>query len=170
MQSKEVEFKQILEKNKDRIFRICCYHEKDETIRQDLYQEVLINIWNALRRFRNESKLSTYIYRIAVNTALKFKLTEAKNNWKLNSIEKIHKVTFQYHDINNEQESKIKLLMEAIYQLKQPERTIISLLLEDFSYQDIADVTGLTKNNVGVKITRAKEKLRKILEGYKNEF
>ena len=78
MDTKEKYFKSIVNENKDKIYRICCYYLSDKDSRQDLYQEILVNIWKSLDGFRKEAAISTWIYRIAVNSSLMFIYKERK--------------------------------------------------------------------------------------------
>jgi RNA polymerase sigma-70 factor (ECF subfamily) len=164
-------FKEVLRENKDRIYRICCGYERDPDSRDDLYQEILLNIWKSLEKFEGRSMISTWIYRIAVNTAL----MHVKKESKLNSM----KTSIDENSIDiaeagpEEKEQKIELgrqiekLYSCINMLGKLERLIISMVLEDLSYKDIAEVTGLSPTNVGVKINRIKKELARLMEGAK---
>jgi len=168
MENKESNFRKAIEENKDRIYRICCYYITDEDSRMDLYQEIMINIWKELGSFRGESAIGTWIYRIAVNTSLLFIHKEKRR--------KLINVKLQDYAIENiideslvnekvELENNIQFLYSSINKLTISDKTIISLVLEDFSYKDIGEITGLSVSNVGVKVNRVKQKLRKIMEG-----
>lgn len=133
---------------------------------EDLLQDIYINIWNSLDKFKGEAKISTWIYRIAVNTAL-------LHNKQL---QKDRKVIANYlqektneDDDYTEIEENIVLLKKSINQLMEQDRILISLLLEGLKYDDIADILGITLNNVGVKINRAKKRLTKIMEDFQYE-
>lgn len=164
MMDRENLFKNIIDENKDRIYRICCYYVSDEEDRKDLYQDVLHNIWNGLKKFRSDAKISTWIYRVAVNSALAFLLKRRRE----------HKQSAAYTDFiasqaTNRQEDdntkKINLLHKAIARLPLIDMIIISLVLEDAGSKEIAKVTGLTDSNVRVRIHRAKESLKQIING-----
>lgn len=160
-------FKQILAENKDRIYRICCAYEHDIDERDDLYQEIMINIWKNLEKFEGRSAISTWIYRIAVNTSL----LHVKKSVKKKSIHtEIDEKTLSISD-SGEREEKIKLgtqiekLYQCINKLPELDRLIISMVLDDLSYKEIAEVTGMTVNNTGVKINRIKKELGKLMGG-----
>lgn len=159
----ETRFANIVEENKDKIYRTCCYYVSDDDERKDLYQEVLMNIWKGLEKFRGDSSITTWIFRITVNSALAF-LARQKKNKKVALFEDI---------IDNEQKSmedrrqEINLLQKAISQLPLLDMIITSLVLEEVSTKEIADITGLTGGNVRVRIHRVKDVLRKIIEGEK---
>lgn len=123
---------------------------------QDLYQEMLIQLWQAIPRFKNQSALSTYVYRVVLNTAMTYRRQNKK-----------HKVLEGLPDqgimaeVNtaSEKEQEVALLYQAIYRLAPSDRSIMLLYLDEKKYQEIADILGLTSSNVGVKITRIKKKL-----------
>jgi RNA polymerase sigma factor (sigma-70 family) len=156
-------FSNLIEENKDKIYRICCYYISGEEERKDLYQEVLLNIWKGFRSFKKEAAFSTWVFRIAVNTALAY-LTKKRS---------IQKRKLQYADFIKTQESKtelsgieeINILHKGISDLPLLDMIIISLVLEEVSSKEIAKITGLTESNVRVRTHRAKEKLKELLKG-----
>ena len=160
-------FKQILAENKDRIYRICCAYEHDSDERNDLYQEIMINVWKNLEKFEGRSAISTWIYRIAVNTSL---LHVKKAVKKKSTQTEIDESTLSLTD-GGEREEKIKLggqiekLYQCINMLPELDRLIISMVLDDLSYKEIAEVTGMTVNHTGVKINRIKNELGKLMGG-----
>lgn len=158
-------FEQILSENRDKIYRICCAYERDSDERDDLFQEILVNVWKNLEKFEGRSALSTWIYRIAVNTSL----LHVKKSARLNSLHTgldDNTINIKDHD---DKEEKVKLgeqiekLYENINRLQEVDRLIISMVLDDLSYKEIAEVTGLSVNNVGVKINRIKKELGKLM-------
>ena len=163
MKKGEQIFANLIEENKDRIFRICCYYLADEEDRKDLYQETLLNIWKGFKSFKGESKFSTWAYRITVNTALTF----------ISKKKRIQEKTMNYMQQFEQNKSKAKansmeainLLHQGISRLPLLDMIIISLVLEEASSNEIAAITGLTESNVRVRIHRAKEKLKEIMEG-----
>ncbi|KXK54995.1 MAG: ECF subfamily RNA polymerase sigma-70 factor [Chlorobi bacterium OLB5] len=161
-------FKQVLEENKDRIYRICCAYERNQAERDDLYQEILINIWKNLEKFEGRSAISTWIYRIAVNTSLLHIQKENKRNSLKSDINEntlaVPETAAEDRENKIETGKKIDLLYECINQLSSLDRLIISMVLEDLSYKEIADVTGLTVSNTGVRINRIKKELFKLME------
>lgn len=166
---KNTVFKQVLDENKDRIFRICSAYERNSDDRDDLYQEILINIWKNLDKFEGRSAISTWIYRIAVNTSLMHVKKESKrNSIKTELNENTPDITESSAEEREEKiitGSKIEILYECINRLGSLDKLIISMVLEDLSYKEIADVTGLTVNNTGVRINRIKKELLKLMEG-----
>ena len=161
MNNKEQNFEQLYIELKDKIYRLCLGFMGNPTDADDLFQEVLIKIWNNLDNFRKESSINTWVYRITTNTAL-FSLN------KINKSSRNHTNLIPENLIteNNQgntlfEQDKINKLYEAISSLKEIDRIIISLLLEDNSYKEIADITGINISNVGVRINRIKKILVK---------
>jgi len=161
--NKEQLFNDVYVENKDKIYRICCFYIQDEDERKDLFQEVLTNVWRGLDRFEGRSKISTWVYRIAVNTSMAYFKKQNKENDIKNGIEK--ELSFESHEPSseNEQES-IRRLHYAISDLNKLEKAIVSLMLEEVSQKEIAEVMGFSENNIRVKIHRIKNKLKSILK------
>ncbi len=159
MKNKEKYFDQIYVDLKDKIYRLCLGFMGNKTDADDLFQEVLIRIWKSLDNFRQESSINTWVYRITTNTALlsinkinKSKYRETNllpNNLKIETTQVVE----------SEKQDQIKKLYQAISTLKEIDRIIISLLLEDNTYKEIAEITGISISNVGARINRIKKKL-----------
>jgi RNA polymerase sigma-70 factor (ECF subfamily) len=153
-------FEDLIKQYHPMIYKICRVYSNREDF-DDLYQEVLINLWRSLKTFEERSKLSTWLYRVVLNTALTYQRNSKKEKAKV-PIDNILEIVDADND-REEREIKIEQLYSAISQLKKNERSIILLYLDEKSYDEIADITGLTISNVGVKISRLKNKLFKIL-------
>lgn len=166
--SKEERFKQLLEENSERIQRICRYYNPNTEDQKDMYQEVLVNIWKSLDGFRGESALSTWVYRVAVNTSLSFTGKAFKEMKLMVDADKVN-----LSSIIDEENLKEKVQTEAQFNRLQDElnllsvidKALISLTLEGLSMREIADVIGITEPNVRVKIHRIKTQLRDKLTG-----
>jgi RNA polymerase sigma-70 factor (ECF subfamily) len=165
MQTKEKEalFSEIYSGYKDRIYRICYgyIYEKEQV--DDLFQEIMINIWNSLERFRGDSKIGTWIYKVAVNTAL---LYNKKNKFygKLHfTIPETSETEMETDDFKIREE-KLRMLANCISRLEKDDRIVISLILEELSYEQVSEITGITVSNVGVKVNRIKKKLFNMLK------
>ena len=169
MKDKETYFRQVYAENKDRVFRICCSYVKDEQDRLDLYQEILTKVWESLGTFKGNAQISTWLYRVAVNTALVFISKSKKQAKQFQGLE-----AHEFKLATNEEEKLTKIQLEAdierlyacINQLAISDKTVISLYLEELSYKEIAQVTGLAANHIGVKINRIKQKLATLLTAY----
>jgi RNA polymerase sigma-70 factor (ECF subfamily) len=137
-----------------------------------MYQEVLVNIWKSLESFRGDSAVSTWIYRIAVNTSLNFTGKAFRQmklivNTDVNNLKAI--VDDEESDRKLQQEEKLSRLQDELNQLSVIEKALISLVLEGLSMKEIADVIGITESNVKVKIHRVKTQLKNKLRGKNNE-
>lgn len=160
-EQKENTFLRILEKHSDRIQRICWgFSSKHEDV-EDIYQNVLLNIWRGLNKFEGRSEIATWIHRICINSCLLWKRKEKKLMEKATLNESTFGLSVEEQFIKNE---KIVALHTAIQTLNKMDKSIALLILEECSYKEIADVTGLTVTNVGVKINRIKKQLKKKLE------
>jgi RNA polymerase sigma-70 factor (ECF subfamily) len=161
MPLKEQHFKQIIEQNSERIQRICSYYAPTAEDRKDMYQEVLVNIWKSLDNFRGEAAISTWIYRIAVNTSISYAGKEVRR-LSLN-VDKDPAVLSSIIDYDADREisaAKVEELGNALNQLSVIDKLLISLSLEKLTAREIADIIGITEPNVRVKIHRIKENLR----------
>ncbi len=161
--NKEELFNEVYKANKDKIYRICCFYLNDIDDRQDLFQEVLTNVWRGLERFEGRSKMSTWIFRIAVNTALAYRIRQRKESVNLENVRSEMRKTWDHIDTEGEKETMGKLY-HAISGLNKIEKAIVSLMLEDISQQEIAEIMGYTENNIRVRIHRIKQKLKSILK------
>ena len=151
------DFDELYKEFSPRIYKLCLSYSGDKIAADDLHQESWIAVWNSLPKFRNESKIGTWIYRIAINTCL-VGIRNQKN--KADNSEAILSKLVQEDFYDNSRE--IARLYESISQLKENERIIISLVLEEKSYEEIAEITGITENNLRVKIHRIKKELQEI--------
>lgn len=158
---KEKHFQQVFDENKDRIYRLCFSVIQNKNDADDLFQEVMINVWNNLDKFRGDSEISTWIYRITVNTALLFNKKSARKNEVTPAIndEKLDLIKSDMKNNNIEQQELLKILYMCIGKLKRQDKIIITLLLEGLSHKEISDIVGITVNYVGVKFKRIKEVL-----------
>ena len=145
-------FLDLLHRHRSRIQRLCYGYLNSASESEDLFQEIMTNVWNSLPKFRGDSQPGTWLYRIAVNTALmhrrRFRPTEEL-------IDIADHSRGPQHDL--EQQERLAALYRAIATLGDQDRLIITLLLEGLSYREIAEITGIMVNYVGVKITRIKQ-------------
>ncbi|RIJ36854.1 RNA polymerase sigma factor [Pontibacter oryzae] len=163
MPDKEKLFEQIVRENREKLYRICraCMPDPDDA--NDLYQEVLVKVWLNLHTFRGGAKLSTWLYRVALNTAILHKKKQRNHTSLLpQHISELSDTTESGH--KQEQEALLQQLHHCISCLEKQDRLIISLVLEEVSYKEIAEVMGLTVNHVGVKINRIKQRLAVLME------
>ena len=159
---KEERFKLLIDENSERIMRICRYYNPNPEDRKDMYQEILVNVWKSLDTFRGDSKISTWVYRIAINTSLSF-TGKAFRQMKLMVDKDVQKRGWLVDDelqLKQQYENDLETLQAQLNQLSVIEKAMISLMLEGLSMREIADIIGLTEPNIRVKIHRIKEKLR----------
>lgn len=171
MDRKEEKFRQLVAENKARIMRVTGYYAPSEEDRKDICQEILVNIWKSLDLFRGDSKIETWIYRIAVNTSLSFAGKEYRRmrlNVDIDDPGIAAKLTDEAGDALSG-EKRSQRLQSCLNGLGVIDKAIMGLVLDDLSYKEIAEIIGLTEPNVRVKIHRIKESLRNQMKGYDNE-
>lgn len=157
----EKEFLQIIQKNQGIIYKVCSLYCDSHDDRDDLFQEIVVQLWKSYPSFRQESKVTTWMYRVALNTAItSFKKTKRRPDQNRLSFQ-----NFQIadEDYDTETEESIKLLHKAVKKLSGIEKSIILLFLENKKYEEIAEITGITQNYVRVKMNRIKKKLKKLM-------
>jgi len=161
LNDKEQYFTKIYEELKDKIYRLCLGFIGNTSDADDLFQEVLIRIWNSLDSFRGESAINTWIYRITTNTALSLinKIKKSKKRHTNLLPKNLKTENTEKHSSFGQED--VRKLYQAISSLKEIDRIIISLVLEDISYKEIAEITGISVSNVGVRINRIKKALAK---------
>ena len=161
--SQEEEFNALIKANHASIYRICRAYLYDVSHANDLYQEILFQIWKSIQNFKGNSRVSTWVYRVAVNTAISYNLKNKKH-----SHEALPDLANQPYDdtltAKVEQDAQLDRLRYCISKLEAQNRLIISLVLEERSYKDIAEITGTNINHVGVKINRIKGLLLKLMQ------
>ena len=165
MDNPDSTFEKLIVKNQYLIHKVCNIFGRTEADREDLFQEITIQLWSSFSTFEHKSKFSTWLYRVAFNTAITQKRKEKRNPVSISLSDKEMRIP----DVNgtDKEEEDLVALRSAIHQLKVIDRAIIFLYLEEKSYQEIAEVIGITPKNVGVKIVRIKAKLLTILKsGY----
>ncbi|WP_159521974.1 RNA polymerase sigma factor [Sunxiuqinia indica] len=157
----EKEFVQIISQNQGIIHKVCSIYCDSEEDRRDLFQEILAQLWKSFPSFRNEAKFTTWMYRVALNTAI----TSFKKNKRQPDKTGIEVGNFQLavEEYDHETEEQIKLLHQAITNLSGIEKSIVLLYLENKKYEEIAEITGITQNYVRVKMNRIKKKLKKYM-------
>ena len=155
MQHKE-EFVKIIKENAGLIYKVTKVYTNSREDEQDLYQEVVYQLWKAFSSFRNESKISTWMYRIALNTAIAHLSKEKKKGSHL----PIDEWLMNKPDLNDTlKEEQVEILYNQIKKLDNIEKGIILLYLDGKSYDEIAGITGFSSTNVGTRLGRIKQKL-----------
>lgn len=160
-QNQETFFKDIYQTYSPKVHRLCLGYTGNAMEADDLLQEVFIKAWQNLDKFRGDSQISTWIYRIAVNTCLHH-LRSQKNKKNVD----IDKTIIKKEEGTDDKEQQIQLLYKCISELSEADRLIITLLLEEVSYSEIAEVTAISEGNLRVKIHRIKQQLSTIYAKY----
>ena len=149
-------FTQLVREHKSTIYTECYMFSKDEEEVNDLFQETLINMWKGIDSFREESKISTWIYRVALNTCL---LQERKKKRQVPKVPLTMDVNFFEDDSANA--TQVRQLHQRIGKLGLVDRALVMMWLEGMSYDEIGAVMGISAQHVGVKLFRIKEMLKK---------
>lgn len=151
-------FESIMEQHKGILFKVARAYCLDEEDRQDLIQEMMIQIWQSIHKYDEHYKISTWLYRISLNVAISFyrkSSTRAKKYIELNE-----QTVEAFDEDKSENERQLKLLEHFISELKEIDKALLILYLEDKSHAEIAEIVGISVSNVGTKIGRIKENLK----------
>lgn len=161
--NKELEYSFVkqLEANQNIVHKICRLYTNDRDAHDDLFQEITIQLWRAFPKFRGDSKFSTWMYRVSLNTAITL-YRKSKRQISTQDFETISfKIKSEEYDDTTEQQ--LKLMYDAVKKLNDIDKALVFLYLEDKSYREISLNLGISEVNARVKMNRAKDKLRKIL-------
>lgn len=160
MTGEEKRFINLINEHQGLIHKVCIMYENDKDDRNDLFQEIVLQLWKSFSTFRGEAKISTWMYRIALNTAISGYRKQSRHV----KTEDLHEMHFNISEhTGNDQEDDFQKLQWAIRQLSEIERAMIMMALEEVPYDEIADTIGITQNNVRVRMNRIREKLRKLM-------
>ncbi len=155
MESSTEKFLDLIEENKKLIYKVSHMYCDSVIDKNDLFQEIIENLWKSYPTFKGNSKVSTWIYRIAINTAISWYRDYIKNKNHINYSNMIPSL-----NNDNEMSELFELLYNAISNLGKIDKAIILLQLDGYSYDEISEIIGLTKTNVATKINRIKLKLK----------
>ncbi len=134
-------------------------YENDREVRNDLFQEIVLQLWKSFPTFRGEAKITTWMYRIALNTAISGFRKETRKI----VTEDLREVHYNISEQGTDLDENLQKLQWAIRQLNEIDRGMIMMALEEIPYEDIADTVGISQNNVRVRMNRIREKLRKLM-------
>lgn len=155
---KEKEFESAIDEFGGIISKICYYFSTSSDEFKDLRQEVLLNIWKGWDRFRKESKVSTWIYRVSFNTSVSFQRKEIRNKNTISIDQVVDLATEQEADLLNRYNTMHSLIQKLSYE----DRAIILMWLDEKNYEEIAETIGINRNTLAVRLKRIKEKLVKM--------
>jgi RNA polymerase sigma-70 factor (ECF subfamily) len=162
---KEAQFKALIDANRDRVYRICSCYVTDPDGRKDAYQEVLVHLWKSMDSFEGRSQLSTWVYRIAVNTCLGYLRAEKRRKKVFDEDASVETREIADESPGSMQtETDVERLYGCISQLEPVDRALVSLYLEDVSSREMAEILGISEGNVRVKLHRIKKSLKEIWE------
>ncbi len=163
MVNKKEKFIKTIDDHKKIIYKIVNSYCQNKEDRKDLEQEIIIQLWNSFDNYNNDYKYSTWMYRIALNVAISFYRKEKK--WSIKNDFYSEESIFKNEEETSEEQTgldyHLKLLQEFIHNLNELNKALILLYLEEKSYDEIAEILGITKTNVATKISRIKLKLKK---------
>ena len=158
MKQEEEIFARLVREHKSTIYTVCYMFSKDEDEVQDLFQETLINMWKGMGGFREESKIDTWIYRVALNTCLTQERKKKKREVKKVPLN----MDVNFFEDNDANAKQARILHQRISQLAYVDRALVMLWLDGMSYDEIGAVVGISAQNVAVKLFRIKEQLKKM--------
>lgn len=155
---KHERFQALVEQHKGILFKVARTYCPSADDRQDLIQEMMIQIWQSIHKYNDQFKISTWLYRISLNTAISF---YRKNTKRQTKTILLNEYISEYKEIDNsEKELQLSLLEHFISELNDLDKALMLLYLEDKSHAEIADILGISQSNVGTKIGRIKAKLK----------
>jgi RNA polymerase sigma-70 factor (ECF subfamily) len=162
MNEKERVFKTAFDAYHQKIYHLCYAYTGDPDIASDLVQDTFLKVWEHLESFQHNSAINTWIYRIAVNTCLSFiKVGKRLQTEKINE-----QVLESFAEAENTVQSKVSLLYQCIALLQESDRLIITMVLDEIPYPEIAEIAGVSEGNLRVKIHRIKQQLTELYQKY----
>lgn len=160
MASSEQEFLNVIEAQQGRIRRICRNYSDDRDTEEDLFQEVMLNLWKSFDSFRGEASRATWVYRVTLYTCMSVFRNKKKQQ----------EADYQYagsaDSEPHDNEERIGRLHAALRQLNEIDRAVVILFLEERTYEEIGSIVGMSQSNVGARLHRAKQKIKRIMEGH----
>lgn len=161
MKEREKEFSKLIKDNQGLIIKVSRLYTNSPEDEQDLFQEIVLQLWRSYDTFKGNSKISTWMYRVALNTAITLfrKKTKSPQTDEL--------MDFHYKDFpedDDEKQQQISLLYKVIKMLPRVERAIVMMYLDDQPYREIAETLGISEVNARVKMNRLKKTLKELME------
>lgn len=154
-----------MNENRNRILRVCRVYAWNAADQDDLYQEILFQIWRGLPSLKQKQFANTWLYRVAINTAISFVRKRISRSDRIIHFEhaELTRAIESRQATEDNTDERMANLYNAIYKLDPLEKALVTLFLEDFTYEQMAEATGMTANNVGVMLHRAKKKLANLM-------
>ena len=163
------EFLRLISDHQDLIHKVAAMYYKNKADQEDAFQEILVNLWKAYPTFRGESKITTWMYRVALNTVISG-FRKAANRVHRNRSDVSISDELVKPSSDGPSKDDVDVLYQAIDQLTDIEKAVIMLYMEEKTYEDIAEIMGMTRTNVGVKINRIKKKLHNLYKELANGY
>jgi len=153
------QFTGIIEKHKSLLFKVTNMYCRNAEDRKDLLQEIVLQLWRSFNNYNNAYQLSTWMYRVALNVSISFYRKQSKHRERVSPW---NETIIEWPDepVNTETEANLKLLHQFIRDLKELDRALMLLYLEEKTHREMAEILGITETNVATKVGRIKEKLR----------
>lgn len=161
MSAKEKEFAKLIKDNQGLIIKVSRLYTNTLEDEQDLFQEIVLQLWRSYDSFKGQSKISTWMYRVALNTAITLFRKKTKSP-QTDELMDYHHSSFV--EIDDEKQQQISTLYKVIKMLPNVERAIVTMYLDDLPYRDIAENLGITEVNARVKMNRLKKTLKQLME------
>ncbi|MFB9121548.1 RNA polymerase sigma factor [Bergeyella porcorum] len=169
MQALEKEFLERIEQHKGILFKIARMYMSDAEDQNDLFQEITYQLWKAYPSFEGKSAFSTWMYRVALNTAIVFLRSEKKKEKLIQRNETLENLKIKNDEVSDD-EHRLKIMYQAINQLNPIDKALIFYYLEDYSGKEMAVQLGLTEGNTRVKLNRAKNRLMELVKAIEKEY
>ena len=157
--TKEIEFVTLVQEHQNLIHKICRLYTNSDAEHKDLFQEITIQLWKAYPKFRGDSKFSTWMYRVGINTAISL-YRKSKLRIQSYSFDDVSYKIPQTETYDDTQDQQLKSIYAALKQFNDIDKAVIFLYLEDKSYKEISEMIGITEVNARVKMKRIKKKLK----------
>jgi RNA polymerase sigma-70 factor (ECF subfamily) len=161
MQSEE-EFIQALQTNQNIIHKVCTMYSNPGPEREDLFQDIVLAAWKGYSNFKGMAKFSTWLYRVALNTAISFYRKESRQP----ATTPLDEAVYWWADNTTSTDEKLKAMHQAIAGLSRIDKALVMLYLDDYDYAAMGEIMGITANNVAVKMNRIKAKLKEQTRQY----
>ncbi|HMC85736.1 MAG TPA: RNA polymerase sigma factor [Chitinophagaceae bacterium] len=155
-------FTDSIKQNQKIIFKVCSLYMDNEQDKKDLFQEIVLAAWKGFKNFKGDAKFSTWLYRVALNTAITFYRKEKRQIETAELKDQLAGIA----DNTYKQEDQIIAMNKAIAELSKIDKALVMLYMEDYDYQEIGEIIGITANNVAVKMNRVKAKLKESSKKY----
>ncbi|CAN5916714.1 RNA polymerase sigma factor [soil metagenome] len=157
------QFVTFVQENEGIIFKVSKMYAHQREDREDLYQEIVLQLWRSFADYRAEAKISTWMYRIALNTAI----THLRKETRRAKSAELDEVALQVPaGLGGEQEERVEAMFRAIQQLTAVEKALVMLYMDDHSYKGMAEIIGISESNIGFKLNKIKAKLKELLKNY----